>query len=101
MLSVGSPHRVRTSDDLGGRDAEEFLDLGLVEQDVLGRIVDRGRGVDDLEEVLVGRDDDGPHALGRGPDGQAGQHVVGFVAGVFEERDAEGRQDLLEPGDLA
>ena len=99
-LSVGSPQRARTSTDLVGGDAEDLADPGLVEGRLLGRVVD-GRGrVDDLEEVLVGGDDDGPQVLRLRLAGQGGQDVVGLVSFEFGGGDAHGVEDLLEDRDL-
>jgi hypothetical protein len=87
-------------DDLAGRDPEEVLDVGLADLGLFRRVPDGRRRVDDLEEVLVGRDDDRADVPGRRARGQGRQDVVGFVLRVFGRGDAEGPEDVLEDGHL-
>ena len=56
--------------------------------------------VDDLEEVLVRRDDDRLEALAGRPRGQRGQGVVGLVLRELGRGDAQGPEDVLEDRDL-
>ena len=84
----------------GRLDPEELLDARLVEGDLLGGVVHGGFRVDDLEEVLVRRDDDGMDAPAARDPGQAGQDVVGLVIRGLVEGDPEGGDELLEDRDL-
>ncbi len=87
-------------DDRAGLDAEDLLDPGLVDGRLLGRVPDGGGRVDDLEEVLVGGDDDRPEAFFGRPDGERGDGVVGLVLGELGRGDPQGLEDVLEDGHL-
>ena len=87
--------------DLVGPHAELFADAGLVEPEpFVARVVDFEAVADELEEVLVARDDrDLEPALARLAR-QRPDHVVGFVPREGQHRDAERLAGLAHPRHL-
>ena len=87
--------------DLVGADAELFLDFGGADAFVLHRVehVDR-IAVDQLHQILVGRDDgDLPPRLGRGV-GVAGDDVVGFDPLFLDAGHGEGAGRIAHQREL-
>ena len=88
-------------DDALGRHTEDFLDFGRVaNQIVLGRIQDQHAVVDQLQHVLVAGDHVDRVRLRGGFAGERADHVVGFVAGQLEDRNAVGLERAPDVGHL-
>ena len=94
-------HERQDVDHLAGRDAEELLDPLVVEELLLARVEDAHAGaLDQLQHVLVGRDDDDVEARRPRRMGERADHVVGLVAGHLEDRDPVGLARSADLGDL-
>ena len=96
-----SPMSASRSATCAGRHAHEFLDRrGVVPGVVLGGVEHRDPVGDELEHVLVARDDDDVEALLLGAAGDGADDVVGLEAGVLEDGDAHGFEDAADVGNL-
>ena len=94
-------HERQDVDDLAGRDAEELAHAGLVQEDLPARVEDADARRDELQHVLVRRDDDDVEARRGRPGRERSDHVVGLVAGHLEDGDpvgVENAADLRELG---
>ena len=100
-LSVESPASAWTSTTLSAADAEIFDHFGRAEAPLLARardpglagsrVVHRDAGIDELHEVLVGRDDEDVGAGLARLTRVSGDDVVGLVAALLDRDHAERR----------
>ena len=87
--------------DLGGLDAHELFDFGFVVPFVvLHRVEHEDAFVDELEHVLITRDDDDFKRFGGFATGDGADDVVGFVGGELEDGDVHGLEEAADVGDL-
>ena len=97
----GVAHEGQDVDDLPGRDAEELLDALVVEKLLLARVEDPHAGpLDELEHVLVRRDDDDVEIGCPRRPGERADDVVGLVARQGEDGDPVGLARAADLGDL-
>jgi hypothetical protein len=99
-------HRVAAQghhiDDLLRRNAQNFYDLGGVEnQVVLLRVENLHRGRDQLHHVLVAADDEDLVLLAGGLAGEGSDHVVGLEALGLQDGNAQGLEGAADVGNLA
>ena len=109
-LSVESPASAWTSTTLSGPDAEIFDDFGRAEAPLLARardpglagsrVVHRDAGIDELHEILVGRDDEDVGAGLARLTRVSGDDVVGLVAALLDRDHAERRDGGAHEGKL-
>ncbi len=87
--------------DALGRNAENFLHLGGVADEVVfGRVEHPDAIVDELHHVLVVGDDEDGVAIGGGPAGEGADDVVSLVALGFDDGNAEGFEGAADVGNL-
>ena len=87
--------------DLLRRDAELLFHAGgVVPRAFVARVEHADAVPHELKEVLVARDDRDAVGLGCRPLGDRADHIVGFVALVGENRDAERLAGAMDPRNL-
>ncbi len=87
-------------DDPVGRNAELLEHFGRADLPVFHRVEHADAVVDELHQVLVGRDDRDARASGRGLAGVGGDEVVGLEALELQRRLAEGDGGVAHQGEL-